>query len=272
VSNEKTNGTVPATKKDIREWLNDEELKKQFAMALPSILTVDRFIRVANTIITRTPKLGECTPESLIACLLDCAALGIEPDGRRAHLIPFKDKCTLIIDYKGYIELARRSGEISIWRPELVCENDIFEYSKGLVTTHVIDFRKPRGEVFAAYSYVRFKDGAEDYEVMSIEEIEATRKRSKAANCGPWVTDRKQMIKKTPMRRHANRLPLSAEFRDALEKDADSFDPDYDPRLEFAPRRLSDLPPPVDVPAEVSDAKTATDEGGKPRAELNLRS
>jgi len=230
MSTEKTDAKLPAKRKELRDWLQSEDLKNQFAMALPSILTPERFIRVALTVINRTPDLAKCTQESVFSCLLDCAALGIEPDGRRAHLIPFRDKknnrtiCTLIIDYKGLIELARRSGDLSLWRAELVCDQDEFEYDRGAVTRHKINFREPRGEVYAVYSYARLKDGSEDYEVMTRAEVEAIRERSKAGKCGPWVTDWNEMAKKTVIRRHSKRLPLSAEFRDALEKDSDVLD------------------------------------------------
>jgi|GEM_PF-983535 len=221
---------TPAKPKTIRDLIASDAAKKQFAQALPSFLTPERFVRVALTMINKVPKLAECTQESLVSCLLDCASLGIEPDGRRAHLIPFRDnksgttKCTLIIDYKGYIELARRSGELALWRAELVCEHDEFEYDKGAVTKHKIDFRNARGEVYAVYSYVRFKDGCEDYEVMTRDEVEGIRKRSRAGQAGPWVTDWTEMAKKTAIRRHSKRLPLSAEFREAIEKDADTLD------------------------------------------------
>lgn len=216
------------TKGDLRSLITSDKYKEQFAMALPQFLTPERFTRVTLTALTKTPKLMQCTPESVMSCLLDCASLGIEPDGRRAHLIPFNDNkrgttvCTLIIDYKGYIELARRSGELAIWRAELVCENDQFEYNKGEVTKHIINWREPRGNPYAVYSYVRFKDGAEDYEVMTRSEVEGIRARSRAGKAGPWVTDWEEMAKKTVIRRHGKRLPLSAEFRDAMDKDADT--------------------------------------------------
>jgi recombination protein RecT len=263
--------------KTLRGMIASDVMRDQFAMALPSILTPDRFIRVAITALNRTPKLQDCTQESVFGCLMDCAALGIEPDGRRAHLIPYGNKATLIIDYKGLIELARRSGEVSLWRAELVCENDVFVYSKGEVTKHEIDFRKPRGPVFAVYSYVRFKDGTEDYEPMELSEIEAIKERSPAwqnfkrygTTC-PWNTDENEMRKKTCIRRHSKRLPLSAEFRDALDKDGDKFDDVVDatprddrPKVDRLAERLAAAPEPEPEQAPEGIA-TATAEVSEP--------
>jgi len=207
----------------IKGLISSEGFKSQLAMALPSMVTPERFMRVALTTLNKTPKLAECTQASLFACMLDCASLGVEPDGRRAHLIPYGDKCTLILDYKFLIELARRSGELADWKAVLVCDNDEFEADGEAVTVHHVNYREPRGNVFAVYSVATFKDGTKSYEVMTRDEVEAIKKRSKAGKSGPWVTDWSEMAKKTVIRRHSKVLPLSAEFRTAAEKDFDAL-------------------------------------------------
>ncbi len=225
MSTETTQTTAVATAKPkgLRELLTGDQFKMQVAAALPSHLKPDRFIRVALTALTRTPKLMECSQESFFKCMLDLSALGLEPDGRRAHLIPYGTACTLIIDYKGLIELAKRSGEVAMWRPMTVCEKDVFGWENGIVS-HKVNFLEPRGKMLAVYSHVRTKDGDDDYEVMTLQECEAIRKRSKAGNSGPWVTDYESMCLKTVMRRHSKRLTLSPEFREAVEKDGDQID------------------------------------------------
>jgi recombination protein RecT len=205
----------------IRSLISGEEFKAQIAMALPKHITPDRFIRVALTAMQKTPKLLDCTQASLFQSLLTCSQLGIEPDGRMAHLIPYGNVCQLIIDYKGLSALAMRSGEILPPHADVVCENDVFEYDRGEVKKHSIDFRKPRGKAYAVYAIVRYKEGGEKAECMSMDEVDAIRKRSKASGSGPWVTDYNEMAKKTVFRRLSKWLPLSPEFRDAIDADAD---------------------------------------------------
>lgn len=53
--------------------------------------------------------------------------------------------------------------------------------------------------------------------------MEAIRNRSRAGNSGPWVTDFDEMAKKTVFRRLSKWLPISSEYRDALDKDADQL-------------------------------------------------
>lgn len=258
-------------KKSIRSILSSEAMKKQFALALPTHLSVNRFVRIALTALTKTPRLMECTQESLFACLLDLSQLGLEPDGRMAHLIPYRNKkkgiteCTLIIDYKGLVEMARRSNEISDIHADIVCENDEFEFNMGKVTKHIRNLKKERGKMYAAYSKVVFKDGMESYEVMSKSEIDAIRARSKASESGPWVTDYNEMAKKTVFRRHSKWLPVSSEkFQMAMEIDRD-----------IAKDIGESGKPKVKMPKEVIEAKTkeVTEEPKekKPKAEKDLQ-
>jgi recombination protein RecT len=209
-----------APKTSIRDILQGDEFKRQVAKALPRTISPDRFIRIALTATFRNPKLLNCSRESLLQCLMDLSAMGLEPDGRRAHLIPFKDQCTLIIDYKGIAELVRRHGDVAHIHCDVVGENDEFEcrYGTGGKLEHKPSING-RGPIYCAYSYVRLKDGAEEFDVMGVEEIETVRKRSRSANDGPWVTDWNEMAKKTVFRRHSKTLPLSPELRDAVERD-----------------------------------------------------
>ena len=206
----------------IKELLSGDKFKGQIALALPRHLKPDRFIRIALTALTRTPKLMECSPESLFKCLLDLSALGIEPDGRRAHLIPYGNTATLILDYKGIAELVLRSGEVSKLHADIVCENDVFEYDRGEIKAHKIDFRKPRGAMFASYALALMKDGTEACQVLAKEEVDAVRKRSRACGSGPWVTDYNEMAKKTAFRRLSKWLPLSPELREKVDTDEDA--------------------------------------------------
>jgi len=216
---------LPATQKaaNIRALL--EKSKAQMAMALPKHLTPDRLLRVAMTSIQKAPKLMDCTPQSLLACVMTCAQLGLEPDQflGQAYLVPFKDTkknqiiCTLIPGYRGYIALARRSGELQTLSAQVVYSNDEFTLQYGVEDTLV---HKPalnsRGEMIGAYCVFKYKDGGYSFDWMSKDDILKIRKRSKAANDGPWVTDFDEMAKKTVIKRHAKLAPLSVEFQKAV--------------------------------------------------------
>lgn len=232
----------------LRDRMKSEAVLAEIAKALPKHLSAERMSRVALTAITRTPMLEQCDQASFLRCMMDLSQWGLEPDGRLAHLIPFRNnkknivECQLIIDYKGLVELAMRTGQISKIHADVVCDNDVFLYDRGEVKAHQIDFKNPRGNVYAAYAIVRMKDGSEKCEVLSRDEIESIRKRSKASGSGPWVTDWNEMAKKSAFRRVSKWIPLSAEIRDTLERDDDRFEAiDAVSVTRVAPKSLDDL-------------------------------
>lgn len=69
-------------------------LEPEIRKALPSVLTPERFIRMALTAVNNTPALAQCTPMSFIAALMNAAQLGLEPNTPlgQAYLIPYKNK------------------------------------------------------------------------------------------------------------------------------------------------------------------------------------
>ena len=208
----------------IKDRLQSDEFKQAVEKALPKHLTPDRFLRVAITALTKTPKLAQCDQASFFSALLTLSQYGLEPDGRCAHLIPYGTTCQLILDYKGIVELVMRTGKVSKLHADVVCEKDEFEYNLGEIVVHKIDLRQPRGEMFAAYATCQFKDGATSAVVLSKQEIDDVRNRSRAGKSGPWVTDYNEMAKKTAFRRLSKWLPLSAEVRDLMTKDDDVID------------------------------------------------
>jgi recombination protein RecT len=221
----------------IKQHLGNPALLKQIQAALPSHMTADRMARVALTAINKTPKLAQCTQESFFLALMTCSQLGLEPDGRLAHLIPYGNQCQLIIDYKGLVDLAYRSKQVTAIHAEVIYEGDEFEYSLGEVTKHVPwswrQGEKPaeRGRVLGAFCIIKMID-AEKHEVMTLDELDAIRERSqgyrkaKSENkVHPWISDWAEMAKKTVFKRASKWVPLSPEVRDAVNTDSDDFEP-----------------------------------------------
>lgn len=237
--------------------------KEQFKKALPKHLPPDRFIRIALTAMTKTPKLLNCTESSLMTCLLDLSQLGLEPDGRKAHLIPYGQECKVVIDYKGMVELAYRSSMVAGIHADVVCENDVFEYQHG--TDAFIKHRPAlgnRGKVIAAYAIAKLKDGGAPFEVMGVDEVIAIRNRSqgwqaylaKKVSSSTWGTDEAEMMKKTAFRRLSKWLPLTAEFMEAVDKDFDT--PSFEPSTVLDTTSL--MPKELSAPAQDATAPANT--------------
>lgn len=202
--------------------------RAQIEMALPRHMNADRMLRIAMTSISTTPKLLDCTPRSLLGAVIQCAQLGLEPGILgHAYLIPFENRkagtveVQLIVGYKGLIQLARRSGEISTITAHEVRERDKFSYRYGLapLLEHV-PHDDDRGEITHFYAVMRLKDGGAQFEVMTKAEVDAHRDRySRAAKQGPWVTDYVEMGKKTTLRKVSKLGPASVELQRAIALD-----------------------------------------------------
>lgn len=227
-------------------WLN--ERRSYFAAALPKHINENQFVQAALTAMYQNPALQKCSPESLMLALMQCAKLGLDPDGVHAAIVPYGKAAKFVPMYMGYIELMYRSGMVESvvfdhvrdsdrWRyNQALRPPDDFEHEPNLLTRH-------QGRPILAYAFAWLKGGARS-QIMFLnrEEAEQLRdERSKAyqnaersrrenaehfaKNPGwgryssTWHTDFDAMWLKSPVRRLAKRVPTSPEIRELLKVD-----------------------------------------------------
>ena len=160
---------VKAGKPTMQQYI--KQMESEIAKALPSVITPERFTRITLSALSANKQLAQTTPQSFLGAMMTAAQLGMEPNTPlgQAYLIPYRNhgqlECQFQLGYKGLIDLAYRSGEVSIIQAQVVYENDEFEYSFGLEPklNH-----KPacgeRGEPKFIYAMFRTKDGGFGYE------------------------------------------------------------------------------------------------------------
>ena len=201
------------------------ELKK----ALPSVLTPERFIRIALSALNNTPQLKQCTPMSFISALLNAAQLGLEPNSPlgQAYLIPYKNKGQLEVQfqigYKGLIDLAYRNGQMQTIQAQVVYENDFFEYEYGLnpVLVHRPAF-SDRGEPIYFYGLFKTVNGGFGFSVMSkadMDNFASTYSKALGTSYSPWKTSYEEMAKKTVIKQALKYAPIKTDFQRALSTD-----------------------------------------------------
>lgn len=213
----------------LQHYLMAPASQRDLALLLPANCPPERYIRIVLNAVIRQPSLLECTPESILKAALRSAELGLEPNGRDCHLIPYKNKsgqkeAQLQIDYKGLIRLGREHGEIKMWRAELVHMNDEFDWFNGQLH-HRINWKADRGALVAVYSLLRYNNGEEDSEVMTIPEVESIRRMSKDPNSGAWTNTYGEMAKKVVIKRHSKRVTIQGQkFAEAIDLDNEAYD------------------------------------------------
>lgn len=229
--------------------------QSEIARALPKHMTADRMARIVTTEIRKIPKLLSCDVKSLFGAVIQCSQLGLEPGSGLGHayLIPYGKECQLIIGYRGMIDLARRSGQMVSLMGEAVYAKDKFEYELGLEPKlkHVPSIDADRGELIYVYAVAVLTGGGRQFVVMSRGDVERIRRRSKAKDSGPWVTDYDAMAIKTAIRRLFKYLPVSVELQRAVivdeagdigaQHNADILDGDYTTNTDDEPQALVDM-------------------------------
>jgi recombination protein RecT len=213
---------LPSAKSDLRSLITGDKMKREFQNALPKILPVDRFLRCLMTTVGRNPDLLKCDKESVLACAMTAAQLGLEIDPAlgRAYLIPFKEKATLVIGYKGFIDLAYRSGQVSGFQAEAVYEADEFSYSLGLTPTlkHVPADLENRGALKYAYAVANLANGGTVWRVLNRAQVMKHRASAAFADSprSPWKTHEEEMWRKTAIRALSSTMPQSPELQRAV--------------------------------------------------------
>lgn len=236
-----------------------KSMKSGIAAALPSVMTPERFTRIATSAVSNNPKLAACEPMSFIAAMMTAAQLGLEPNTPlgQAYLIPYGRQCQFQIGYAGLIDLAWRSGEIADIQAETVYANDKWEYELGLnPKLRHIPADGERGDPIRYYAVIRTKSGGTISAVMSKDDVLAhAKKYSKSYNSGPWQTNFDEMAKKTVLKRALKYAPLKSDFVRNLEQDnsvKETFSDD-----------MADVPNVIDVDSstgEVIDGTSTTNQ------------
>lgn len=252
-----------------------ERQKPEIARALHgTALDPERFTRVALTVVRQSPKLQRCRPESMLGALMTAAQLGLEPGPLgEAYLVPFGEQVTFIPGYRGLLKLAWNSGQLRHISARVVCEADEFDYAYGLNPdlTHK-PARGDRGGVTDVYACAVLRDGGAEFEVLSVADVEAIRRRSRAATDGPWVTDWEAMARKTAVRQLAKWLPMATVLNRAIAAEG-SVRTELDPEVldTFDAEVIDDDPPATEpqdeaapAPADAEDPTTASAEEASP--------
>lgn len=205
-----------------------QERLAMYAAVLPLQLSPQRLVRSALVACQQNPDLLECTKESMLVSIMRSAMLGLDLTGaNEAYLVPFRNGKTgemeaqLIPDYRGLEKLARQGGVVSI-EATCVYDGERFEVRKGTVERGIlhepkVDLDRADEKIVAVYAVAYYTNGAPpQFEVMSHEEVERIRQRSRAKNAPAWSFSWGEMAKKTVVRRMCKHLPQSPQMANAM--------------------------------------------------------
>ena len=166
------NGTgIPA----LKSLLATETIKKQMKSLLGD--KAGHFMMAIVGVVEGTPQLQDCEPQSIINSAIASATLDlpIEKNLGYAYIVPYKDKAQFQIGYKGYIQLALRSGQYKYINSIEIKEGELENYN---LLTGEFNFKfiedinqRLEAKTIGYASYIEFTNGFRNTLYMTKEQV-----------------------------------------------------------------------------------------------------
>lgn len=183
-------------------------------------------IRVCITAVQNSPQLLECSPRSIVGCVIQASELQLEMSGPlgQCYMVPYFNKhsgqkeAQFQVGYRGFLSLAWRTGRIQTFASHCVYEGDRFHFQYGTDPKLIhVPAMKPDANIEHVYSILLTRGGGKDFEIMSLEQVKRHRERyskQKSSNSA-WETAFDEMARKTLIRKIAKRAPISVQLQKA---------------------------------------------------------
>ena len=211
----------------IKALLNNPDIKHKFNDILSK--RAPQYMTSIVNLVSGDTNLQKCDPFTIVGSCLVAATMDLPVDKNLGYawIVPYKDKAQFQIGYKGYIQLAHRSGAYKAINVLEVHEGELVSWNK-LTEELVIDFKQKTSDVVVGYAgYFKLVNGFEKTVFWTREEIEAHRKKFSKSNFG-WSNDYDAMAKKTVLRNMLNKWGiLSIEMQTAYFADMNTQDKSY---------------------------------------------
>jgi len=208
-----------------------------------------QFLSSVLTLANSDYKIRELDPVKLYNCCLMAAAIKLPFNQNlgQAYIIAYKGEPQLQIGWKGFVQLAQRSGQFKTIGARIVYENEIAGINP-MTGEIMFDFKFERersGKVVGYMSYFLLLNGFEKNLYMTIEELHRHGKKYSQtfkAGKGVWVDNFDAMAQKTVIKLLLSKFaPLSIDMARAIEIDQSDSDGDYSdnkPRVQIVEATL----------------------------------
>lgn len=202
---------------EIATVLTDELALPSISDALPKDFNKARFVQNAVALIQENKDLAKYPQAKLVPGLLKGAYLGLDFFNKECYLIPYGQDLQFQIDYKGMVKLTKKYSVRPVDEIFARIVRDGDEFTEEVKDNEPVINFKPKsfnnGKIIGAFAVCRYKDGGAKVEVMSIEQLDAAKRLSKAQTGTAWKYFSEEMYKKTVIRRLCKGIPIELETR-----------------------------------------------------------
>ena len=192
----------------LKQLLNSASIKRRFEELLDK--SAPSFISSILTIVNSNEKLQKCDPKSILAAAGIAAALKlpINPSLGFAHIVPYKGQAQFQMGWRGYVQLAMRSGLYRTLNSGAVREGQITDID--FVTGEIIRGEKISDTIVGYVAYMELVNGFRKSLYMSVEELQAHAEKYSQSyaydirsgrKSSVWSTNFDAMAKKTVLKK-----------------------------------------------------------------------
>ena len=128
------------------------------------------FVTSIITAVAENENLGKCDPQSILSAGLKCLNYNFYPGGDTGdvYLVPYGNKCTFQLGYKGLIKLAQRSGVVKALNMDVLREGETVVVDR--LSGDVVITGEPSSldaPAIGYFAFIRLSNGFEKVEYMS---------------------------------------------------------------------------------------------------------
>ena len=221
----------------IQKLVKDDGFQKEAEKMLGKGST--QFLSSVLTLANSDPKISGLDPVKLYNTCLMAAALKLPFNNNLGHayIVPYGGEPQLQIGWKGFVQLAQRSGLFKTINVSDVREGEIMEYDRlsgELTFAWIQDDNERRGKKVIGYiAYFKLLNGFEKSLYMTVRELEehaGKYSQTFKRKFGVWVDNFEAMASKTVVKLLLNKfapLSLDSDLARAIEIDQQNSDGDY---------------------------------------------
>lgn len=237
----------------IVEYIQTEEAQAHIKSVLGT--KKDQFVTSVASIVNSNPKLKEADRKSLFSACLVSASLDLPVNQNLgfAYIIPYQDKklglvAQFQIGYKGFIQLAMRSGQFKTINVTDVRQSEIVDNNRlsGEITFDWISEDRDKLPVIGYVGYFKLTNGFEKTLYMTVDELNKhghKYSKSMQKGYGLWKDEFDAMARKTVIKLLLSKYaPMSTEMAKAVEADQSTLNgdkPEYPDNKPLLPEEIA---------------------------------
>lgn len=208
----------------LQQLLERESIKRRFDKLLDK--SAPAFISSIISICNSSKKLQDCSPYSVVSAAGIAAALKlpINPSLGFAYIVPYNGQAQFQMGYRGFIQLAMRSGQYRTLNAGAVCEGQIKEID--FLTGEIVKGEKISDEVVGYVAYMELLNGFNKALYMTIAQLEAHAEKFSQSyaydlktgrKSSVWTTNFNAMARKTVLKRLLSQYGVMSIDQQSLE-------------------------------------------------------